>query len=238
MRIWAWALGYWDNAEQAHQFDGTWRSWEAWKERVDRCLKPTHKFISCGSWSDPKLVPISDTAVVNAGLPKDRPYYGQRWHYGKAAFISAMAYALNRADEWDYLVTLDTDALIGVVDFPKLFAEFESRKEILLAPGWCHLVGGPIMIFKRWAAIRLLHHRPYISICDDSDEDMPMWETECLKIFSDGRWWNPWPQHDCLLHEGSWAQIDPWDWPFCGRPQPRIIQRYLENHIKGCVPLK
>lgn len=238
MRIWVWALGYWDNYEQAHQFDGTWQSWENWKERVDRCLKPTHKFIASGSWSDPKLVPISDTAVVNAGFPKDRIYNGWRHHYGKMAFIAAMAYALNRADEWDYLVMFDSDALIGVVDFPKLFADFESRSEVLLAPGWCNFIGGPLMIWKRWGVLRLVHHRPYCNYVDDNEPNMPMWEEECLTIYGKSRWWNPWPQFDCLLHEGSWAKLDVWDWPVLGRPQPRMIERYIQNHIKGCVPLK
>lgn len=237
MRILAWTLGWWKDAAHAQRDADNWRGYRAWLERVTRCFKPVGTFVASGTWSDPALSPIPEAVTVNAGIFSDRPYYGHREHYGKAAFIAGIAYALNRND-WDLLVMLDTDALMGALDIPKLFAEFQTRKETIIAPLWCRLMGGPFMVWKREGALRLVHCRPYANIAMDGDPDMPtLWEYECAQIYK-GRWWNPWPQFDCLLQEGAHPDSEAINWPACGRPSSEAFaQRYIQNHLEKCVTL-
>lgn len=238
MRVLVWTLGFWRDAAHAQRDADNWRGYRAWLERMQRCFKPVGAFVASGTWSDPKHSPIPEAITVNAGADWTKTYVGQRTHYGKMAFTSAMAYALNRVRDWDYLVMLDTDALIGALDIPKLLNEFAGRPETLIAPSWCHLIGGPLMIWKPEGAIRLLHHRPYVNYVDDNEPDMrTIWEEECLLIYRN-LWWNPWPQFDCMLQEGAHPDSEAINWPALGRPSSEVFaQLYIEKHLKECVTL-
>lgn len=243
MKILAWTLSYWDNEQHSHRWDGQWYGLPAWKARVGQYLKPFDTFIASGTWSDPKWNPIPGTTVVNAGVPKDSPYEGNKRHYGICAFAAASHYALNRTD-WDYCVTLDTDALIGAVDFPYIFTEFAKRKEIMMAPSWYNLdptgmayyIGGPFQCWKREGVVRLAHNR---KLSDLRDADEPgrewFWERECFYMFRGGRWWNPWPH---IKHMGCMVG-DPVRerWPFIRKPSPRIVDDFLKHCTSLAVPL-
>lgn len=230
MRILAWTLSYWHDAKHARRFENQWCSHEAWLKRVVHFFHPIDTFIACGSWSNPAFNPIKSSIVVNAGVPFDRPYDFLVWHYGACAFSAAMAYALNRND-WDYLLCLDTDALIGAVDFPPLFEDFSKRFETILAPGWHGGVGGPFMLWKRAGVVRLAHHR----ICPDLGNRSMIWEAECAQIYKGGHWWNPWPEF-VTLTDGSKDPVAE-HWPFVSRPLSHFVEPYLRTQTSRAVPL-
>lgn len=217
-------------------------SHEAWLSRMKRAFKPACVFLACGSWSEPAFNPIPEAVVVNSGAPYTKPYDGYRHHYAKMAFTAAMAYALNRANEWDYLVQFDIECLLGALDLPKLFAEFGSRPEILLANQWCNLIAGGLMVFKREGAIRLLHHYPTGAFVDDDEPNLPIIvEQEWTNAFRNGRWWNPWQNIPCMIQAQARANSSDDEvmlWPTLYQPlSEAIVNRYIANHLANCVTL-
>src|SRR5687767_7231656 len=138
LRCLCFALAYWHGPDPVHYsvaYSGSERlNLRAWKERMEYLFRPIGMFWASGTWSDPAHNPVPEILVVNAGCQFDRPYEGERRHYGKAAFSAAIAYALNRND-WDLLVAMDTDSLFGDIDIDSLLREFLSRQEVMLCPG-------------------------------------------------------------------------------------------------------
>lgn len=198
MRIILFALTYWHNEADSHRFDGQWCSYQNWLERVNRFFKPFHVFLASGTWSDPSYNPLINVPLINAGAPLDAPYDWHRRQYACCALSAAMAYALNRND-WDYLVTFDTDALVGDVNLPSLFAEFEKREATVMAPAWDKGLSGPFLAWKRRGVATMLHHRLYPNLCDPDEPARPdIPENEFAAMFHGGRWWNPWPQFPLL----------------------------------------
>lgn len=235
MRILGWTLDYWNDEAHANRRNGQWDSLQAWTERMDHFFSPIHLFVACGTWSDPKWCPVPSMKVVNAGAPNDKPYDYHCYHYGCCALSAAAFYALNR-DDWDYLVVLDTDALVGDVNFPALFEEFGRRPETLLAPGWLGGVGGPFIAWKRAGVSKLAHQRLYPNI---SVTPRPQIIEMELRDMYGKDYWNPWPQHSTLdMRHDSGANPISQDWPFVMRPHPHFIAEYLEKKTAKAIPLQ
>lgn len=236
VRILGWTLGYWHYQNMANDRA---QMFQDWHRQFIYAFKPFETFIASGSWSEPSACPIP-SVVVNAGLPFDRPYYGQKHHYGIAAFTAAMAYACNRND-WDFLVTLDTEALIGDVNLPELFQQFSESNAILMSPGYFPYIGGPFMAWKRAGALRLLHNRQLSNLRDEDEPDREViWEEECHRIYRGGRWWNPWPNIECML--GSHYQSDCLkpireNWPFVGQHIAGTAEPYAAQCSTKLIPL-
>jgi hypothetical protein len=235
MRILGWTLDYWNDEAHARRLNGRWDSLPEWAARITRLFKPVDLFAASGTWSDPRWNPAPSVKVVNAGAPNDKPYDYHCNHYGACAFAAALFYALNR-DDWDYLVFLDTDTLVGAVNFPALFAEFNGRPETLVAPGWLDGIGGPFMAWKRPGVVKLAHSRLYPNI---SVTPRPkIWERECRDIYGKD-WWNPWPQHNTVdMRHDSGANPTLQDWPFVSRPAHHVMADYLREKASKVVPLQ
>jgi len=235
MRILAWTMDYWNDEAHANRRNGKWDSLQEWATRMEHFFSPMELFLSSGTWSDPKWNPVPYVKVVNAGAPNDKPYDFHCNHYGCCALAAAAFYALNRND-WDYLVFLDTDSLIGDVNLPALFAEFGQRPETILAPGWLGGVGGPFVVWKRAGVCTLAHKRLYPNI---SVTPRPqIWERECRDMFGKD-WWNPWPQHSTLdMRHDSGGNPTFQDWPFVMHPHEHLISEYLANKTVKAIPLQ
>lgn len=191
MRIMLFALTYWNDEAHSHRFDGKWCSYENWLARVDKFFKPFHIFLACGTWSDPRFNRLRDVPTVNSGAPCDAPYDWDRHQYACCALSAAMAYALNRND-WDYLVTLDTDALVGDVNLPALFEDFSHQEATMMAPAWSKGISGPFVAWKRRGAATFAHHRLYPNLCDPDEPARPVIpEDEMALMYKNGRLGSP-----------------------------------------------
>ena len=244
MNIIAFTSSYWDDERSAKRPDlhDPLFGLRAWRDKVDYLFKPFHKFITCGTWSEPQFSPIGkDVEIINAGLPVGIPYHHLRHQYCMGAFTSAMAHVLNRND-WDFVVMLDTDCLIGAVDFPSLFKEFDQRPEIIVSNSWCGTPSGPFAIYKREACVRFLHHRLQGNcVLNESSPDLMLAEYEIGKIY-EGLWWNPWPEINNVRQDYSVNPNDPSPMaflhcPFIRQPHPAVIEEYQSTQWSRVVPL-
>lgn len=246
MRIWAWTMTYWNDAADAQGKFEEWLGLRTWHERVQLYFRPTHCFVACGTWSEPRYSRLpSEVAVVNAGVPRGTPYDVYYTQLSGCAFTTAMAYALNRSDEWDMLVFLDTDTLVGAVDFGALLNEFASRSEVLLAQSWWGGIGGPFYVWKHAGAVRLLHgaHRAnFIERPANPKADKPMLMEHNLAATFKGVVWLPWPQETMRQDFGL---TDPFadtaavmTWPFVSRPDPAIQAEYERTQTVLAKPVQ
>lgn len=242
MRIIAFTMGYWNNEghakDQAHGMFGLIE----WHKRVVRFLDPMGLFIACGTVSNPDFNPLNDRGVltVNSGQ-KDvggyDVYYNQ---YSLCAWMAAMAYACNRQD-WDLLCILDTDCLVGAVDFDLLFREFMEREELMLSPQWFDRPGGPFYAFKPDGAAWYLHRRLRANMIASGGQEPMLQENEMATIFGN-KWWNPWPDIQSMRQDYPQRQpADPREclvWPFVRFPHPSIIEEYLATQTVKAKPFK
>ncbi len=245
IRVWAWTTSWWDGPEQARAAtDGTF-GLLAWHQRVTQYLSPSHCFIACGTWSNPTLCPLHRVPVINAGITQGTPYDIYYNHLCLAAWTGAMAYALNHRESWDLLVLLDTDALIGAIDFDALLREFLRRDEILLAQWWGSDIGGPLYVWKPEGAVRFMHGRHRANLLpqpsDKKAKKPPTSEAEMLSIYS-GAWWNPFPELRTVRQD--YGQTDPerdnakvLKWPLVRKPDPAIIDEYTRTQTALAKPL-
>jgi hypothetical protein len=215
---------------------------KAWHGRVEYLFKPIHSFIACGTQSDPEFSPLGpEVAIVNAGIPVGESYDYRRRQYWMAAFTAASAYALNRND-WDLLVFLDTDVLVGAVDFKSLLNDFTGRPEEILSPAWAETIGGPILALKRSGVVRFMHKRIQSNcVLDGASPDMMFGEDEMKAIYS-GTWWNPWPNHSSMRQDYSVNPNDPnpmgfLNHPLIRQPHPDVVDEYLKTQWSQVVPL-
>lgn len=229
MRILGWTPSYWHNQSDAQALSQTVRGLTAWEERINRLFSPFSLFIASGTWSDPAFNPIPQATVVNAGAPYDSPYEGHYRSYSKAAFTAAMAFALNR-DDWDLLLFLDHDTLLGDIDCNALVREFWKRPEIYCCGQTRKNPEGPLALWKREGAVRMMHYRKTANLLDFEEQRNIVWEEECGHIFRNGRWWDPWPDVACVGHVGR----DRWDemltWPMVEKPTLEFAQVYMEKN--------
>lgn len=219
----------------------------AWLDLTTRLFSPVDSFIACGTWSDPMFLygRLAKVHIVNAGIERTHPHGCQFWNYSLCSWQAAFTYALGRHD-WDLLVILDTDCLVGAVDFDSLFREFMDRSEEVLSPSWCGCwIGGPLCAFKRSGVSRWLNGRlrPNL-IHPDSKGPAPMLPEEEMTRIYDGRWMNPWPHIDGMRQDyGEQAEAENTNeqamtWPFVRKPHPAIIERYLTEKSPGATPVK
>lgn len=242
-RIIAWTAGWWRDAAHAQRFEGTWQGYRSWYDRVQRCFKPVGCFIASGSWSNPAFSPVPEAVTVNAGVDWTKPFIYNRTNYSCMAVTAAMAFALNVVTDWDYLILVETDCLIGAIDIPALLAEFAERPQLVLSPSWAGAIGGPMVIWKPEGALRMLHHRPYVSFVDDDEpniEELP--ETQWQRIMRGGTyWWNPWPNQHTVRQEycegEGCSNVDVMNWPVVARPHPDVVQPYIAQHLAKAVTL-
>lgn len=248
LRLLAWTCFYWNSPEHAQRFEGEgcWHSLRHWRDCTDYLFSPVGKFISSGTWSDPAHCPLPGIEVVNAGCLNTGPST-QRRNYGNACFAAAFYHALNRND-WDLLIFLDTDALVGAIDMDSLLREFWSRPELLLSHSWWNNPGGmPFFAMKRAGVSRAVHHYHGPHILDDDETDHPdplLLEQEWRHTFRpnlDGpRWWNPWP--NCQVLDGTDPRFGPFEqeppWPMIGKVQPRDVERFIREQCPLAKPFK
>lgn len=228
MNIIAFTTTYWnDKASADKQRDAL----ERWCHNMLKYLKPSYIFMCAGTWSNPALNPVPYLPLINSGVRSQLPYDYFRRQYSICAFMAGCFHALNR-DDWDIAVLMDYDAWIGNVNFPKLFAEFQSRPEIIMAPGWYDGIGGPMIVFKREGLARVAHYRIHPNLRDMDEPERPqVIERELRSIFGN-RWWNPWPQFEMLVyHDPSKQDPIAQDWPFVDRAPAHL----LEPYAKACT---
>ena len=244
MRTIAWTTSHWDDEEQSRRpeiTDGLF-GLEAWHKRVTYLFKPIHSFIACGTWSDPAFSPLDPSvAIVNAGIKAGIPYDYRRYQYWMAAFTAASAYVLNRND-WDLLLLLDTDTLVGAVDFKSLLSEFMERDELILSNNWSDTPSGPFFAIKRDGVARFLHCRLKGNcVLNEKSQDMMLGEYEIGEIYK-GLWWNPWPEITNVRQDYSVNPNDPnpmafLHCPFIRQPHPAVIKEYQSTQWSRVVPL-
>lgn len=238
-------MTWWTDAADAQRKAAEWLGLRTWHDRVQLYFKPTHCFLSCGTWSDPALSPLPPSvAVVNAGVAAGIPYDIYYNQLSGCAFTAAMAYALNRSQEWDLLVFLDPDTLVGAVDFDALLKEFATRPETVLAQSWWDGIGGPFYVWKHAGAVRLLHggHRANLierPATDTPDKPMLM-ETNLARTFQ-GVVWLPWPQFKIMRQDFGLTDPKPnreaMTWPFVSRPNPSIQTEYERTQTARAMPV-
>lgn len=244
MKIIAWTTSYWDNVghakrpELSHPIFGL----HAWYSRVQYLFSPYHTFIACGTESLPEYSPLGDLVpVINAGIPVGKAYDRSQHQYWSCAATAAMAYALNKPD-WEVMVFLDTDALVGDVNFKTLLKEFLRRPEIIMTASWCGCPSGPLFALKRAGAIRFLHQRCQGNIAlRGVNPELILAEEELLKLYSDS-WWNPWPNCGNVRQDFSVNPNDPsplrsLHWPFIRQPHPDVIKPYLDTQWSRVTPV-
>jgi len=248
MKILAFCTSWWDNPLEASQRGDGMYGLKAWYARVQQFLGPCECFIACGTWSDPAYSPLSSwVQIINSGVTRTKPYEVVWWNYAGCAMTAALAYALNRND-WDLLICLDTDVLIGAVDFPALLTEFVSRPELMLNQDWHGRPGGSFIVLKREGASLYQHGRLRGNLVEKPDTlKYPDWEPILIEdewglIFKD-RWWSPWPQFKTMRQDyGQDAEkyVKPEEtmqWPFVRLPHPKIIDDYLKFNTSRAKPL-
>lgn len=264
MRIIAWTSSYWNSqAEFDCRYEGTPPPWlndprtgahtyafqaayngrfglRRWHREVHRWFKPFHCFIACGTWSDPAFNRFGQMVrVVNAGVEPDRPCTSE-WNYPMCAFTAAMAYVLDRRD-WDLLIHLPDDVLVGAVNWPELIGEFQRRPEEVLSTRWYDRFDWFIAM-KRAGAARLLHMRQQGNL---NDRLQPGWQfpEDELSAIMRGKWWCPWPHIVTIRRDFGHASspaIDDEDtlrWPFVRLPNPAYVERYEKEQSSQGVPL-
>jgi hypothetical protein len=202
-------------------------------------LYPVHTVIACGTWSDPSFSRFGRMVeIVNAGVSRDQPH-SNHWQYMACAFTALCAHLCNHRN-WDVLIFLEPDLLVGAVDWDALLCEFMSRPEEVFGPAWyerhCDFIG-----WKPAAVRRFLHSRLRPNLTED---ESVMWlDDEWATMFS-GRAWNPWPACPTIRrdhgHEGGPAvrDEDTLLWPFVRLPHPDWVARYEAECSVLAKPLK
>lgn len=243
MRCHVFLTAFWHSAEDARTKGEGPFGIKAWYATVTRLFAPTHTFLACGSWSDPASSPLPSTVpVINSGVSFTRGYDHRYWMYDGCAYMAAMAYALNRRD-WDLLLALDNDVLVGAVDFPALLSEFMARPEVLLTPSWCGRPGGPFHALKREGAVRWLHMRRRGNLIEEPTDPEPQLIEEELRDIFKGHWWNPWPGIETMRQDYGQSNPSPRDrplkqhWPFVRLPDPAMVDSYRATEGVKAKPL-
>lgn len=208
--IWAFTMTCWNTRQEAERLGPTL---QATMDRVEHYFSPRRFFLASGTWSEPNWSPLPmRVPVINSGASLTKPYEPRRWCYAACALTAAMAYALADS-EWNLLVTLDTDVLVGAVDFDAILREFLDRPEELVGSAWQGHMGMPLA-WKREGAARWQHQRRRANLIEDNEPD-PLWIEEEYDVIYKGRWWNPWPHIKTTRQEGDEPlNPDAVTWPF------------------------
>lgn len=242
MRTIAFTTSHWNDIEDARRPEivDPLFGLKAWENRASFLFKPESLILGCGTWSNPEFSPLCGSAkVVNAGIEPGESYDIFRRQYWMAATMAVMAQVIN-SREWDLAVFLDTDCLVGSVDFPHVFSEFLRRPEEILSPEWSGTPGGPLLAMKRAACVRLFNRRIQGNMVVSEDAGNLMLGENEIEVIFRGLWWNPWPgmrvRQDFNLHTDCVAD-EYMESPFVRRPHPDLIRPYLETQWSKSVPL-
>jgi hypothetical protein len=176
--------------------------------------------------------------VINAGVTLDRPYDPTWWNYAGCALTAACAHLANRRD-WDVAVCLDTDTLLGNVDWDAVLSEFLSRPEEIIADDW-YGRPGYVVAWKPEGVSRYLHRRLRANLIErpaDPDVPPPMLLEDEFGVMFSGKIWNPWPhlkttRQDFGLESEQYVTLrQPLEeaWPFVRLPNPEIVEEYLQT---------
>lgn len=233
-KIWAFTMTYWNSQKHAESLEPELRSV---MERVQLYFKPRKFFLASGTWSEPNWSPLNmRVPVINSGIVLTKPYEARRWAYAGCALTAALGYALS-SDDWNLLVTLDTDVLVGAVDFDSILREFLSRPEELVGLKWQGNLG-MILAWKRSGAARWMNQRKRANLVED-DEPEPMWMEEEFEAIHRGRWWNPWPHIESTRQDGNAGLNEQaLTWPFVRCPHASIIEQYTREQTSLAKPVQ
>lgn len=229
MNFIAFCTSYWHDANHALSKAESLRDWHA---RMLHYFEPSYFFISCGTYSDPEFNPLEDDAViVNSGMKLTKPYDVHYQHYSMCAFSAACWHAVSLPFQWDLMLTLDTDTIVGNVDFDSLLREFMDRPEILLSTRWMGLVDFGFSAWKREAAVRYLHYRRRPNIVEDKPGPLPLLQEEENQLIYAGLDWNPWPDVRSIRQDYGYRLDPPPDaeaanWPFIRFPTITARERF------------
>lgn len=238
-------MSSWDNQSECDaKIEGQF-GLATWLQISELLFRPVGSFIACGTWSDPKYCYMPRVEVINAGIERTHQHECRYWNYSLCSWQAAFTYAMGRYD-WDLCVILDTDCLVGAVNFDALFREFMARPEEILTGAWCGVwPGGPLCAFKRSGVSRWLNGRLRANLIHPNTRGPePMLpEEEMARIF-EGRWWNPWANIEGMRQDyGEQAEAQDTNeqamtWPMVRKPHPSIISRYLTENTSRAIPLK
>lgn len=226
-----------------------------WLKESNRLFSPIVNIIACGTWSDPGVArkhwgTEMGIQIINSGTEYYGPYDVIWSHYALAAHMAGFYHALNRND-WDLLVQIDNDMLIGDVDFDSLLREFLSRPEEVLSPAWCGCwPGGPFWAWKREGLSRFVNWRTRANFIDPDSRvqyqrklERPHLSEEEMFHVMKGRWWNPWPNiPSCRQDFGQNPDANllnetVMSWPFVRLPHPDVIGRYMREQSAKTKPV-
>lgn len=235
MNFSAFITSYWHNEEEAKAKGPALR---AWAKRMDLYFAPNYFFLACGTLSDPEFNPLPIAVVVNSGVKFTKPYNVVDWQYSLCAFTAAMWHASQLYD-WDLLITLDQDMLVGAVNFDSLLREFMLRPEILLSTRWNNWIDFGFSAWKRDAVVKFLHQRKRPNLAEPG-EDVSFPELEFERIFK-GVAWTPWHHYPSCRQDYGYRPDVPSDeeamkWPFVRFPSPTLRDRYLAENTAKAVP--
>jgi len=247
MRIIAFATSFWNSFEDAQAKGPGLFGLHACYERAQCYFRPFHTFIAAGTWSLPEWSPLPSTVpIINAGVVLDRPYEPIWWNYAGCALTASCAYLANRND-WDLAVCLDTDTLLGNVDWDGVLREFLQRPEELLADDW-YGRPGYVVAWKPSGVSRYLHQRIRSNLIEKPEgDDVPLpilLEDEFGLMFA-GKIWNAWPhlkttRQDAGQESEQYVERrEPIDmaWPFVRLPHETIVKEYLGTQTSQAKPV-
>lgn len=214
-----------------------------WRDTMLRLFPNADLFIACGTWSCPDVPDscLSSVRVINSGVLPTRPHT-MGWQYMGCALTALMAHLCNRRD-WDVLLLLEADVLLGAVNWDDLLRQFLGRPEEVFGPRWferhCDFIG-----FKPAAAARFLHQRLRPNLTEDKSV---MWLDDELATMFKGVAWNPWPEvrtirrdffHAPSQWEGCPDNAESMTWPMIRMPDPAIIDEYERTQSSLAVPVR
>jgi hypothetical protein len=209
-----------------------------WKQRVDTWFHPDVTILTCGTWSDPKYSRFTDVLVLNGGVDCNQPHT-KNWAYVGCAMTALCAYLCNRRD-WDLMLFVEPDYLLGAVDWKATIEEFMRRPEIVFGAPWGDLASD-LMGWKPEACRRFLHCRLRPNLSTDTKL---MWIDNELDLMFHKDWWNPWPHIRTTRYDYGWESTskgpveDTLAWPYIRLPHPSIIDRYERECTSKAVPLR
>ena len=248
MRIISFCTSFWSSPEEAQSKTHGLFGLHACRERALTYFNAFEFFVACGTWSDAKWSPFDTTVpIINAGAVLDRIYEPVWWNYAGCALTAACAYLANRRD-WDLAICVDTDTLLGSVDWDTLLREFLQRPEEIIADDW-YGRPGYVVAWKPTGVSRYLHQRLRANLIEKpvgDDATAPMLIEDEIGAMFAGKIFNPWPhlkttRQDAGQESEQYVALrEPIEkaWPFVRLPHDSIVQEYLATQTSLARPVK
>jgi|TARA_R110002126_G_scaffold122632_2_gene264413 hypothetical protein len=208
MKVVVFGTTNWDSKAQV---DYLRPSLKEWKNRVNYFCGDPEMFISSGTYSDPKLNPLSIPLVQN-GVQKTRPYC-KEWNYFRNGFITGCWHSLLNM-EFDVLVHVQCRTLLGT-DLMSMLHRFNDSVNQIMAPRYVSIsrnisnsveVGMMAMKPDAVKTFTSFGIRPSLSPYEQIN-----CEEEALELFSTS-WFNPFPAiSSCRKRESGFGEDGPDD---------------------------